>query len=181
MKEQILEQQHSEYVESGQAEHDLNEQHKQYEELELSKFGETISKDKIQSDIDLFQSALDSGDVKALDLVVFAKYLAEMAKGINDIAEDQAIDEFADYGERSVKYKGVKFETREVGVRYDFSKTAKWVEVKQGEKDYSDARKALEAQLKTFTKPGILSVDDEVIDVCPPIRSSKTGLVKTLK
>jgi|DEB0MinimDraft_6_1074348.scaffolds.fasta_scaffold29813_2 hypothetical protein len=140
-----------------------------------------VTKQGIADDLAKFETALNEGQTSGIDLVIFAKYLEELAKGISQIANESAVDEFEKYSEKELTVRGVKLEKRETGVRYDFSGTPKWHEIREQESVFADARKALEKQIKTFTKPGILTVDDEVIDVVPPVRTSKTSLVRTLK
>jgi len=78
---------------------------------------------------------------------------------------------------------GIEFAEAEVGVKYDFSENAKWVELNEQIEKLNEKRKDLEAFIKTL-KSKTVTVDEETgeaIEWFPASKSSTTQIKKTIK
>lgn len=145
-------------------------------------FEEEISQHAISSYTQDIISRVRNGytdPLKALTALNAIKTICDNAR--KEIMED-AIEEFDKYGEKEVGVMGgAVLSKKETGVRYDFSNNEKWNEIKAREDEVARERKGLEAKLRTFTKPGMISIDDEMIEVMPPVRKSITTIAVSIK
>jgi hypothetical protein len=183
----MSEQEHLEWCEANpEAINDMEEQQRwaEYEQdmeetpklMQISE-RQPITKDRVLSDLAKAQRWLDDGMLNPLDLVAYSKYLEEIAKGFNDMANDMALDLVSS----KETHLGVVLEKRETGVRYDFSGSPKWEELKEAEKEAANERKRFEQVVKAYDGIGSVTYDDEVCDIVPPVKTSTTKLVRTLK
>lgn len=114
--------------------------------------------------------------LNALAQLEFFSQVIEAAKArIREIATDE-LDLFGAEAKTGVTKYGVTFKLKETGVRYNYTHTAKFNEIKAQEDAIAEKRKALEEQLKIL-KGATTMIDQEtgeMIDLFPPIKSSKT-------
>lgn len=78
---------------------------------------------------------------------------------------------------------GIEFQEAEVGVKYDFTENAKWVELNEQIEKLNEKRKDLEAFIKTL-KSKTVTVDEETgeaVEWFPASKSSTTQIKKTIK
>ena len=78
---------------------------------------------------------------------------------------------------------GIEFAEAEVGVKYDFTENAKWIELNEQIEKLNEKRKDLEAFIKTL-KSKTVTVDEETgetIEWFPAGKSSTTQIKKTIK
>ena len=96
--------------------------------------------------------------------------------------KDLTLDEAAKYG-KSFEHYNAKFEIKEMGVKYDYSNCGDPIynqlaeELAELEKKVKDRQAFLKA-----VQPGIeLLIEDEVIILYPPIKTSTTSITVNLK
>lgn len=72
---------------------------------------------------------------------------------------------------------GAQLTTKETGVKYDYSKTPRWVEMKKREDAFADERKAFESSLKLVKSNAEITDTEsgEVYQITPPIKTSKSS------
>lgn len=120
--------------------------------------------------------------LEALAQLEFFSQVIDAAKSrIREIATDE-LDLFGSQAKTGVTKFGVTFKLKETGVRYDFSQTQLFNEIKAKEEAIADERKALENQLKALkTATTILNEETgELNQLFPAIKSSKTTCEITL-
>lgn len=112
----------------------------------------------------------------ALAQLEFFSQVIDAAKArIREIATDE-LDLFGAEAKTGVTKYGATFKLKETGVRYNYTHTPKFNEIKAKEDAIAEQRKALEEQLKIL-KSAATMIDQEtgeMIDLFPPIKSSKT-------
>jgi hypothetical protein len=113
------------------------------------------------------------------------KCLEDLIKQITSNPEYKFITliEAEKYG-KSFDHYNAKFEIKEMGVKYDYSvcKDPIYNELSQELSDLEDRVKAREKYLKNVPKEGIQTlIDDELVTVYPPAKSSTTTITVNLK
>jgi hypothetical protein len=92
------------------------------------------------------------------------------------------LDLYGPEAKTGINRLGVTFKSKETAVKYDFSMTPIWNELKAAEDRASNERKDLETQLKALKKSTV-NVDPEtgeMVEMVIPIKSSKTTVEITL-
>lgn len=120
--------------------------------------------------------------LEALAQLEFFSQVIDAAKSkIRDIATDE-LDLFGSQAKTGVTKYGVTFKLKETGVRYDFSKTELFNQIKAKEEAIADERKALENQLKVLKAATTILNEEtgEMNQLFPAIKSSKTTCEITL-
>jgi len=89
-------------------------------------------------------------------------------------------------GQKSFQFHNAKFEIKETGVKYDFSKCEDEVLTRlYSQQSELDAKvKSRESMLKTVPAKGMIITDEETgetFTVYPPAKSSTTSVAVTLK
>jgi len=148
---------------------------------ELTLKMEGISKDYIKSKSDEIIEMVKNGEIDPLIILSSMNGLEQICKNVRSSIMDDCIDQFENHGGKELELHGCKFVKKEAGVKYDFSNTGYWNELKSVENDAAKERRDFENQLKTFSKKGMISVDDELIEVFPPIRTSTTIIQVSIK
>ena len=121
----------------------------------------------------------DDGHVDTLTILARMEFISQVIENAKNQLRERAIDELDLYGPESrtgvTKY-GVTFKHKETAVKYDFSQTPMWNDLKHAEQLATDERKEFESTLKSIKKSTQIAIPDtgELIDVHPPIKSSKT-------
>lgn len=96
--------------------------------------------------------------------------------------KDLTLDEAAKYG-KSFEMHNAKFEVKEMGVKYDFTQCGDPIynklaeELAELEKQFKDRQ----AFLKTVQPGTQLLIEDEVVTLYPPIKTSTTSITVNLK
>lgn len=114
--------------------------------------------------------------LNALAQLEFFSQVIETAKSkIREIATDE-LDLYGNEAKTGVTKYGVTFKLKESGVRYNYTQTPKFNEIKAKEDEIAEQRKALEDQLKILKTPTTMIEQEtgEMIDLFPAIKTSKT-------
>lgn len=149
----------------------------------------TLNKVAVSAVADRIIEEYESGNVNTLEFIEKLEFMLQsIEKAMGTIREKETDMLLRAYGDTQARAGitapgGSTIKVKEVGVRYDYSNTAKWVEMQASIDALTEERKALENQLKAITKPQKF-VDEEtgeMVDFNPAIRSSKTSLEISLK
>ena len=132
-----------------------------------------------ESTISTFDSSLND-PIETLAVISKASlFLETVEKGI----KSEALNELQKtYAGKHVML-GIEFAEAEVGVKYDFTENAKWVELNEQIEKLNEKRKDLEAFIKTL-KFKTVTVDEETgeaVEWFPASKSSTTQIKKTIK
>jgi hypothetical protein len=128
---------------------------------------------------------LENGDVDPLETHLQVKSMEDLIKQITDSKEYKKLllDAASKHG-KSFEYHSAKFETKEVGSKYDFSNCGDPIhdELEQKAKSAADALKERQYFLKTLPVKGLeILINDELITIYPPSKTSTTAIAVTLK
>ena len=144
------------------------------------------SKDERQSFAINLVEQIESGSIDPLKVHLHIKCMEDIIKQLNDntIYKKSLVDAAEKYGQKSFQFMNSKIEIKEVGTKYDFSQCADPV-YQQFEQMADSAKDSLKKRgdfLKTVPIEGLeLKIDDEVVTVYPPSKSSTTSIAVTLK
>jgi adenine specific DNA methylase Mod len=132
---------------------------------------------------DLASILLEVSEGRELDLYIFSKKIEYLSKVIQEIAHEYALSEAEKMKGESI-YNS-KVEIKDVGVKYDYNvcKYAPYDNLLSNKKEIETELKVMENLLKSINKPTTI-VDEEtgdVMNVSPPLRTSKTSIVLTIK
>ena len=129
-------------------------------------------------------NSLKEGNSEPLKIHLQVKCLEDLIKQITTHPEykDLTLYEAAKYG-KSFEMHNAKFEIKEMGVKYDYSNCGDPVyndlaqKLAELEKDIKDRQAFLKA-----VKPGTeILIEDEVIVLFPPVKTSTTSITVNLK
>lgn len=141
-----------------------------------------ISKASIQEQIMILNQAIDNGEVDPMKAVVYFKGIEAVIASVKKSTMGYAIDEFDKYHEKHITCMGsCEVSKVEAGVRYDFSNTEVWTQLKADADEAMQKVKDLEAMLKTLKAPMETVWDDVLEQLNPPIKTSTTTLKVTIK
>ena len=132
---------------------------------------------------DLASILLELSEGRELDLYIFGKKIEYLSKVIQEVTHEYSLSEAEKMKGESI-YNS-KVEVKDVGVKYDYSKCnyAPYDTLLSNKKELETEIKGVEALLKSINKPTTI-VDEEtgdVMNVSPPLRTSKTSIVLTIK
>lgn len=144
-----------------------------------------LSKSKVQQISNELIQLTEDGHVDTLTALARIEFLSQVLDAAKAVIRERANDVLDLYGQEAktgVVKHGVTFKHKETAVKYDFSAVQKWKELKQEEDAIAAARKDFESFLKTLkTRTAIADPETgEMIDVAPPVKSSKTTVEITL-
>jgi hypothetical protein len=145
----------------------------------------SLTKSRAEQFTKMIIDANNDGRVDTLTALARLEFISQVIENAKSKLRETATDDLYLYGleaKTGVKILGVTFKHKETAVKYDFSQTAKWVELKSAEESAAENRKQLEAQLKTLNKSTV-NVDPEtgeMVELNPPIKTSKTTVEITL-
>lgn len=144
---------------------------------------ETTKADR-QVFVDSIILGLKEGHSDPLKVHLQVKCMEDFIKQITSHPDykDLTLDEAAKYG-KSFEHYNAKFEVKEMGVKYDYSNCGDFIynrlaeELAELEKKVKDRQAFLKA-----VQPGTeLLIEDEVIVLYPPIKTSTTSITVNLK
>jgi len=148
---------------------------------------ETTKEQRESFALDLIDK-IDSGNVDPLKVHLQVKCMEDVVKLINaNTNYKKAILESAEnVSQKSFQFHNAKFEIKETGVKYDFSKCEDEVLTRlYSQQSELDAKvKSRESMLKTVSAKGMIITDEETgetFTVYPPAKSSTTSVAVTLK
>lgn len=145
----------------------------------------SLTKSRAEYFTQMIIDANGDGRVDTLTALARLEFMSQVIDNAISKLRETATDDLYLYGSEAktgVKILGVTFKHKETAVKYDFSKTDKWNELKAIEDSAADNRKQLEAQLKALNKSTV-NVDPEtgeMVEMNPPIKTSKTTVEITL-
>lgn len=137
--------------------------------------------------IDLIER-IESGSVNPLEIHLQVKCMEDVVNLINSntVYKKSILSSAENMGEKSFQFHNAKFEIKETGVKYDFSRCEdpllSRLYTQQSELD--GKVKDRESMLKTVPQKGMIVTDEETgetFTVYPPAKSSTTNVVVTLK
>lgn len=131
-------------------------------------------------------SEIENGNVDPLKVHLQVKCMEDLIKAIteNTVYKKYVLEHAEKFGQKSFQYENAKVEIKEVGTKYDFSQC--------GDPLYRDAEEISESAkanlkqraefLKTVPVKGLeMVIEDEVVTVYPPSKSSTTSIAISLK
>lgn len=126
----------------------------------------------------------EEGHVDTLTALARVEFMSQVIETVKSKLRENATDEMYLHNEAKtgIVRLGVTFKHKETAVKYDFSNTPHWVELKEIEETAANERKNIEARLKTLNKATTV-VDEEtgeLVQMLPPIKTSKTTVEITL-
>ena len=132
--------------------------------------------------------ALDNGQVDPLKVHLQVKCLEDIIKQLNANSNYKlaVLDAATQQGQKTFEFQNSKFEIKEVGTKYDFSKCedAVLVRLHSKQEELDKEVKARETLLKSVSPKGMIVTDEETgetFTVYPPSKSSTTSVAVTLK
>ena len=132
---------------------------------------------------DLASILLEVSEGRELDLYIFGKKIEYLSKVIQEVSNEYALSEAEKMKGESI-YNS-KIEVKDVGVKYDYNvcKYAPYDNLLSNKKELETEIKGVEALLKSINKPTTIvdEVTGDVMNVSPPLRTSKTSIVLTIK
>ena len=140
---------------------------------------ERINTETIHAFADGILTALDQGEMTAMDVALRFKFFEDLIAATKDKLRPLVVEELNNYhvGEDIVRYNG-QFKVKEAGTRYDFTNCndPEWNRLTEVIDGFTKEQKAREKFLRTLTKP-LTTVDEqtgEVVTINPPIKTSTT-------
>jgi hypothetical protein len=129
---------------------------------------------------------IESGNVDPLKVHLQVKCMEDIIKLLNSntVYKTAVLDAAEKHGQKSFDYQNSKVEIKETGVKYDYSQCGDPVlkELLDRKEDIDIILKGRETFLKTVPEKGMeLKIDDEIVTVYPPSKSSTTSIAVTLK
>jgi len=144
-----------------------------------------LTKDSVNYVADQIIQEYDSGNHHPLDFLGRIEFMSQVLEKSIATIREKALDELYRDGleaKMGVKRNGITYKIKETGVKYDYSNTSVWVLHNQKITELKEEIKSIEAQLKSMTKK-TTQVDDEtgeIIELYPPIKTSKTSIEITI-
>lgn len=147
------------------------------------------TKEERQSFVSDVLSKIESGDVDPLKIHLQVKCTEDVMKLLtsNSIYREAVVAEAEKQGKKTFDFHNSKFELKEVGVKYDWSKCEDPVltELLATQAGLECEIKARQGMLKTVNPKEGLTITDkdsgETFTVYPPAKSSTTNVAVTLK
>lgn len=155
-------------------------------EFEIGLFGhnpiQEMSKAQINHLVHLITEniSLNGGEViKTLALASKYQHLfAELEKNLKELG----VNELYKYDKSRFEAHNVEMQVAEVGTKYDYSATKKWVELQDQIDEIKAKQKQVEAMCKSL-KSKTITVDEETgetLEFYPPVKSSTTSIKRTI-
>ena len=138
------------------------------------------SKENIASIANRIIESVKEGEQDPLSLSVRLAAIEKVCEQVREGITEIALSELGKHQNGKTEVFGAKVERKEVGVKYDFSLTQKWVDLKAKEDAIATERKNLETMLKTIPGTTQILEGDEVIELIPAAKTSKTSFAITL-
>lgn len=119
-----------------------------------------------------------------LELFIAIKAAQKLLDEVTTLIEEPALNSALLHNSKSFDLYGCRIEIREVGTKYNFDNCGDTVlaRITEEKKRWAEEEKSRQSLLKTLRgKTEMLDTESgEIINVFPPQKSSKTGLVITL-
>lgn len=132
-----------------------------------------------------FVARVTEGEIDPVKAHYSLKCMEQIIKGISDdsMYKVTVLDAAEKHGKK-FGYMNSEISIREAGVKYDYSKCndPEYLELVEKLKNLNEAVKEREAWLKNIPSTGInVMIDDELVHITPPSKTSSTTVVVTLK
>jgi hypothetical protein len=153
--------------------------------LQMVNAEQSLTKTRAAEFAEMIIEINENGHVDTFTALARLEFMSQVIDNAKSKLRQSATDELDLYGPEAktgIKRFGVTFKSKETAVKYDFSMTPIWNDLKAAEDHASDQRKDLEAQLKALKKSTV-NVDPEtgeMVEMVVPIKSSKTTVEITL-
>lgn len=145
------------------------------------------TKEERQSFVCDVLNRIESGDVDPLKIHLQVKCTEDIMKQIcaSDVYKRRVVEEAEKQG-KSFQFHNAKFEVKEVGTKYDWSKCEdpELASLMAQQAEIDAKVKARQDMLKTVSQKGLTITDTDTGDtytVYPPAKSSTTNVAVTLK
>ena len=134
---------------------------------------------KIEATANDFVEAVKNGEIAPLKAWTDLAKLQKLIDVCKEKIQEEALQD-AEHYEKNASIYGCSVQVKEVGTKYDYSRSEVWKMAKQEEEDIAGRRKKIEAMLKNATPeaPYIDTATGEAITGVP--KSSKTTVVVTI-
>ena len=135
---------------------------------------------KIEATANDFVSAVKNGEIAPLKAWTDLAKLQKLIDVCKEQIQEEALQDAEEHYEKNASIYGCSVQVKEVGTKYDYSRSEVWKMAKQEEEDIAGRRKKIEAMLKNATPeaPYIDTATGEAITGVP--KSSKTTVVVTI-
>lgn len=141
-------------------------------------------KQGVQSVSDAIVEEFRSGRVSDIDFMGQLEFLVQAFSSASDVIRGEMVDSLLRSHGDALARKGVKnrmgheVKVAELGTKYDYSNTPRWVEMNRDTQQAKALQTELELQLKTLkNRQTVIDPETgELIEMNPPIKSSKTGI-----
>ena len=145
------------------------------------------NKEERKTFVEQVVNSVYEGEVKAIDTHLQIKAMEEIIEAVKSDQryKDRVLSEAQNSGSK-FEYQNAKFDIREVGTKYDFSKCndAKHVELTAKLNELKEQVKQRENYLKNVPIESVDVLDSdtgEVVRIYPPSKTSTTSVVVTMK
>lgn len=131
--------------------------------------------------------AIESGELDVLKIEATMKSMEDVIKDYrkNERVREILLDEVAKYPKGIAEVYNATFQTKETGVKYDYSGSGhlRYNEIVEQINDLTEQKKKLENEMRIHKSPYVYTDIDtgESYEVNPPFRTASTQVVVTLK
>lgn len=146
------------------------------------------NKEQRQSFVNDLLVKIDAGEVDPLKIHLQLKCMEDIIEQltVNPTYKNAILEAAEKYGQKTFQFHEAKIDIKEVGVKYDFTKTGDtvWELLDSTSKAAAANLKARQEFLKTVPTKGLQTLDEltgEMITVYPPSKSSTTSIAVSLK
>lgn len=130
------------------------------------------------------QSQIENGEINPLELLRTFKTLEKLIENVKPILDKAALAEAEKYPEKTVELLGAKFTKKEGTPTYDWSVCNDEVlnELQANQKEYVEVIKKRQEFLKNISGSiQLVTKEGEVVDIYPPVKSSKSIVQVTIE
>jgi uncharacterized protein YfkK (UPF0435 family) len=142
------------------------------------------TKAQIKSYVSLVRDSVLNGEIDPLTFSAQVSALEQVFKNLKSdyLIKDLILEEAEKYGQKTIERENVKFQIKEVGVKFDFSKCqdAEYEQLTGRMQAIKEMIKERENFLKTI-KPDMEVYGSDGRQIEPPLKTSTTQVVVTLK
>lgn len=141
-----------------------------------------LTKTNVQSFANQIVFEYKTGNKNPFDYLGELEFISQAIDKAKSEIRESMIDELQNHPGNLKTRNGIQFKLKESGVKYDYTSTEKWNALNDEMEQMKSQMKDLETQLKSL-KTKQTMVDEstgELIELFPPIKSSKTTIEITI-
>lgn len=141
-----------------------------------------LTKTNVQSFANQIVFEYKTGNKNPFDYLGELEFISQAIDKAKSEIRELLIDELHLYSDKTKTKNGIQFKLKESGVKYDYTSTEKWNALNDEMEQMRSQIKDLETHLKSL-KAKQTMVDEstgELIELFPPIKSSKTTIEITI-